>query len=280
MVPPVLLTIVTVCRNAGARIEPTVASIAGLARADIEWIVIDGASTDDTVTRAEAWRGRISGPVRILSEPDHGIYDAMNKGLDMSRGEWVLFLNAGDELEDSGGLAALLGSSKIRDVGLITGRVRQVDPEDGHESVVGECFTLEAVAAGRIPPHQACVYRRAAASDAGGYPEGFGVACDTVLTLRIAQDNGAVFVEEIVSIYPADGISSRFDWRWRVHRDKARAIRAAAPDWVWRRYRWRWPVEALRATASHLLRRCGLLGVWRRIKRALLARRGGRQGGL
>jgi glycosyltransferase involved in cell wall biosynthesis len=261
------VSIITVCLNAGARIEATAVSVAAQQGCAFEWLVVDGVSTDDTVERVKLWEGKMNGAVRLISELDNGIYDAMNKGLGMARGEWVFFLNAGDELAAAGSLAALLTGCVNPHIGLITGRVRQVDPENGYTLLVGQPFALESVALGRIPPHQACMYRRTDARDAGGYPTGFGMASDTVLTLKIAQDKGAAFVGETVSIYPADGVSSRFDWRWRVHRDKARAIRAAAPDWVWRRYRWRWPVEALRATASHLLRQCGLLGVWRRIKR-------------
>ena len=279
MIPRVLLTIVTVCRNAGARLEPTVASIAELARADIEWVVVDGASTDDTVRRAEAWRDRIAGPVRILSEADHGIYDAMNKGLGMAGGEWVLFLNAGDSLADTSALGKLL-ALEDSELALITGRVRLVDPRDGVINEAGAAFSWAGIARGVVPPHQACLYRQSAAMAAGGYPEHFGLTADTVLTLRVAHRGKIAFAPYLVANYPTDGVSSRFDWRWRVHRDKARAIRAAAPDWVWRRYRWRWPVEALRATASHLLRRCGLLGGWRRIKRAFQAHRGDQPNGL
>lgn len=61
---------------------------------ELEYIVVDGASTDGTLAQLQRFEGRI----RLLSEPDKGIYDAMNKGVEMARGEWVMFLNSGDLL--------------------------------------------------------------------------------------------------------------------------------------------------------------------------------------
>lgn len=260
------LTVVTVCRNAGARIERTAAGVAAQTLSGAEWLVIDGASTDDTVARVEAWRERLRVPLRIVSEPDSGIYDAMNKGLRLAAGERVLFLNAGDAPADADAWAALLAAATDAD-DLTTARVALLDLADGYRKTVGEPFGWPGVAAGRVPPHPGCLYRRSAALAAGGYEPGVaGIAADTLLTLRVAAGTKPVFLDRVVAEFALDGVSSRFDWRWRVHRDKARAVRAAAPEWVWRRYRRRWPVEALRATASHLLARAGLLGAWRRFK--------------
>jgi putative colanic acid biosynthesis glycosyltransferase len=85
-------SIITVTRNNLDGLKVTHASIGAQIFSDFEWIVIDGASDDGTpaylATTHATW----------VSEPDHGIYDAMNKGLDRARGDYVLFLNAGDTL--------------------------------------------------------------------------------------------------------------------------------------------------------------------------------------
>ena len=86
-----LVSIITITYNASAEIEPTMISVASQTFRDFEHIIVDGASTDDTLSKARKFPG-----VRILSEKDSGLYDAMNKGLDLARGEYVLFLNAGD----------------------------------------------------------------------------------------------------------------------------------------------------------------------------------------
>jgi glycosyltransferase involved in cell wall biosynthesis len=95
-------SIVTVCRNAERVIASTGLSLRHQTHRDYEWLVIDGASTDRTL---EVVAGIGVQSPRIISEPDLGIYDAMNKALSLARGEWIYFLNAGDALIDEAVLA-------------------------------------------------------------------------------------------------------------------------------------------------------------------------------
>ena len=94
-------TIITCTYNAADVIKPTLDSILNQTWGQIEHLIIDGASKDDTVKVAEAYRQRsleeeTEHDVRIISEPDRGLYDAMNKGIQRATGQYVLFLNAGD----------------------------------------------------------------------------------------------------------------------------------------------------------------------------------------
>ncbi|MPR35568.1 glycosyltransferase family 2 protein [Salmonirosea aquatica] len=104
------LTIITITYNAEKYLGRTLQSVATAARlvpgvADsIEYILVDGASTDATLQIAERYSLILS---RIMSEPDHGLYDAMNKGLSLATGEYVWFLNAGDEIHDGQVLSRL-----------------------------------------------------------------------------------------------------------------------------------------------------------------------------
>ncbi len=94
-----LLSIVTVCRNAADELERTALSVLALRGYNMEYIIIDGASTDHTAEVLATLQQRFSEAgqrVRIVSEPDRGIYDAMSKGIGMARGQWVNFMNAGD----------------------------------------------------------------------------------------------------------------------------------------------------------------------------------------
>lgn len=88
-----LISIITITFNAARELNPTMLSVAQQTFQDFEHIIIDGASSDNTL--AIARRYATSG-LRILSEKDHGLYDAMNKGLKMASGKYLLFLNAGD----------------------------------------------------------------------------------------------------------------------------------------------------------------------------------------
>ena len=98
------VTIVTVVRNDAKGLERTMDSVRAQDYADREYIVVDGASTDGTT---EVVRRRAAEVARWISEPDRGIYDAMNKGTRLATGEYVCFMNAGDRFESSGTLAAM-----------------------------------------------------------------------------------------------------------------------------------------------------------------------------
>jgi len=90
-----LITIVTVVYNGAACIEETILSVLSQAYDNIEYLIIDGASTDDTIKIIQKYQNAVD---YYFSEPDKGLYDAMNKGAMLSFGEWVNFMNAGDRL--------------------------------------------------------------------------------------------------------------------------------------------------------------------------------------
>lgn len=92
---PLLLSIITVVRNAEHCIANTFESIARLKAEGIEYLVIDGNSSDGTASVIAAWRDAID---VLVSEPDRGIYDAMNKAAGLARGQFILHINAGDVL--------------------------------------------------------------------------------------------------------------------------------------------------------------------------------------
>ena len=87
------LSIVTICYNAESEIEKTILSVSKQLFKDYEYIIVDGKSNDKTMDIIERYSDKID---TIISEPDNGIYDAMNKGIDCAKGKWTIFLNAGD----------------------------------------------------------------------------------------------------------------------------------------------------------------------------------------
>lgn len=120
-----VISVVTVCRNPGELLKATVRSVAEqTAREEIEFVVVDGASTDST---PDFLRGLPEGTVdRWVSEPDGGIYDAMNKGVKLSRGEWIIFMNAGDTFSSPDVCEKLIAVSD-EDAGVVYGDVRKRD---------------------------------------------------------------------------------------------------------------------------------------------------------
>lgn len=89
------VSIITVCYNSEADIENTVKSIVPFVSNTVEYVVIDGGSTDNTLSILYKYKDKIA---KLISEPDNGIYDAMNKGIKNATGKWCIFINCGDAL--------------------------------------------------------------------------------------------------------------------------------------------------------------------------------------
>jgi glycosyltransferase involved in cell wall biosynthesis len=96
-----IITVITVCYNEQEKIAETIHSVLAQMNPEVEYVIVDGASTDktlDVINRIVETVPQYQDSVRIISEPDCGIYDAMNKGIDMATGAYVIFINSGDIL--------------------------------------------------------------------------------------------------------------------------------------------------------------------------------------
>lgn len=160
-----LISIITVTYNAGDVIERTLSSIASQTFRDFEHLVIDGKSKDDT---CEIVRRNGLSQTKLISEPDRGLYDAMNKGLKMAKGKYVIFLNAGDKFHDSETLEKYAEEAK-RGVDIVYGDTIIVDADgnkisDRHLSVP-EKLTKESFSKGMLICHQAFMARKDIVSD-------------------------------------------------------------------------------------------------------------------
>jgi len=108
-----VLSVITIVYNNVRDIERTMLSVLNQSYPNIEYLLIDGASTDGTRAIIEKYKDRLAG---YISEPDKGIYDAMNKGLALARGEYVLFMNSGDEVYDINTVANVFASGSDADI--------------------------------------------------------------------------------------------------------------------------------------------------------------------
>lgn len=154
-----LFSIITVTWNAIDTIGPTVRSVGEQTFTDFEHIIIDGASTDGTIDYVGAHSD--STRTTIISEPDKGIYDAMNKGLERANGEYVIFLNAGDSFHSPTTLATIAAAAEEDRPGIIYGQTQIVDSErrriaDRHLTAPPR-LTLDSFADGMVVCHQAFV---------------------------------------------------------------------------------------------------------------------------
>ena len=122
-------SIITVTYNAGAVLEDTIQSVITQTYRNVEYIIVDGGSKDHTLDIINRYREHIH---TLVSEPDKGLYDAMNKGIRLATGDYLCFLNAGDELHEDDTLQLMVHSitgTELPDV--LYGETAIVD-EEGH----------------------------------------------------------------------------------------------------------------------------------------------------
>lgn len=134
--PPLKITVATVAYNAGQLIERTIRSVENQTYPNVEHLVVDGNSQDETLEHIHHYQERnsiakIRHEIVCISEPDEGLYDAMNKALDMATGRYIVFLNAGDTLHapDTLEQIARAADQKGKDPAVIYGDTYLVDAE-------------------------------------------------------------------------------------------------------------------------------------------------------
>lgn len=155
--PTPKFTIITVTYNAEKVLEDTIQSVIAQTYHHVEYIIIDGASKDSTLAIAKRYQDRIT---HIVSEPDKGLYDAMNKGIALATGDYLCFLNAGDSFHEDDTLQKMvhtINGNELPDV--LYGETALVDKE-GHflrmrRLSAPEVLTWKSFKAGMLVCHQA-----------------------------------------------------------------------------------------------------------------------------
>jgi len=157
------ITVITVAYNAAADIEGTIQSVLSQTFASIEYLIIDGASTDETANIVKKYDSELS----WHSEPDEGLYDAMNKGLKHATGDFVLFLNAGDRFYENDTLEKVF-AKYMPDTDILYGNVMMVGENREYLGLRSELtphklpenLTWKDMKHGMVVSHQAFIVRR------------------------------------------------------------------------------------------------------------------------
>ncbi|MEO7151988.1 MAG: glycosyltransferase family 2 protein, partial [Burkholderiaceae bacterium] len=173
-----------------ATVADTLRSVAQQGHAEIEHVVVDGGSTDATLEVVEA----LGMPgLRLLSEPDRGIYDAMNKGIALATGDVIGFLNSDDVFHDPHALARIAAAFADPEVDLVYGDIVFVAQHDTSRVVrlwTSRPHAPGLCARGWMPPHPSLYVRRAVYERFGGYDIAFPAAADFEMTLRLLDGAG------------------------------------------------------------------------------------------
>jgi glycosyltransferase involved in cell wall biosynthesis len=190
MVARMKVSIVTVARNAGATIGDTLRSVAAQTGADIEHIIIDGASTDDT--REIVMRHAAPSSI-FVSEPDKGLYDAMNKGVAAATGELIGFLNADDFLCRTDAIALIVAQAKRHTyASAICGGVAIVKAEN--TSLLTRAYSAVSfrpwmLRFGHMPPHPGFYARASAFAAVGKFDPTIRIGADFEWMVRFFVRN-------------------------------------------------------------------------------------------
>ncbi|GAB6011779.1 glycosyltransferase [Viscerimonas tarda] len=215
------LSIITVNYNNAAGLEKTIRSIVSQDYDDFEYLVIDGASTDGSVDILE--NGELSTiPFRWISEPDTGIYNAMNKGIRAAKGDYLLFINSGDTLYNEHVLSDAFKLAK-GDTNLIYGDLHRSFP-DGHTDVVEmpDTVTLFRMIYSTLT-HPTTFIKKELFDKYGLYREDLKIVSDWAFFLKLMLLGNVTqqHIPLIVATFEMDGISSQNEQAVRTERKKA-----------------------------------------------------------
>ena len=179
------VSIVTVCYNSEQTIEDSILSVINQRYDDIEYIIVDGKSNDRTLDIVNQYKSSIT---RIVSETDQGIYDAMNKGLALSTGEVVAFLNSDDIYQDDQVIASVVEAMESKKVDCLYGDIVYVD-RNQIDRVKRHWVTGEQndFGTGWHPAHPAFFLKRHNYLELGDYRIEMNIAADFELMMRMLQ---------------------------------------------------------------------------------------------
>jgi glycosyltransferase involved in cell wall biosynthesis len=178
------ISVITVALNNAGTIEDTIRSVMAQGHSNVEHVIVDGGSTDGTLEILEKYRRRLA---TIVSEPDHGIYYAMNKGLKLVSGDVVGFLNADDVYADNDALPRVAGVFADPTIYGCYADLIYVDQNDLDRVVRywKSCvYRDDLFRRGWMPPHPTFYVRRSVYEELGEYDLEFKIQADFELMLR------------------------------------------------------------------------------------------------
>ena len=200
-----MLSIITINLNNCDGLKRTIDSVICQTFTDYEWIVIDGGSTDGSRELIEQYSDHFA---YWVSEPDKGIYNAMNKGITQTKGEWILFLNSGDYLYGKNTLAEI--DLNCIDVDIAYGIMLRggTNGSINNPEMMKSNLHWSDFISGSLP-HQSTFIKKTLFDKVGYYDEDLKAVADWKFFVEaiIYNNSQTLFIPKIISIYEGDGIS-------------------------------------------------------------------------
>lgn len=219
------VSVVTINYNGAHWLDATLQSVLSQTYPDIEYIIIDGGSTDGSVNIIKGYEGRIS---YWVSEPDKGIYHAMNKGILQAKGDYLSFMNSGDVFHSTTAIEELVNNLDGND--FIFGNIILKEKDRNrllqYPAVLDFRFFLE-----RAIPHQSSLIRRGLFDTFGLYNENWKISSDwEFFLLCICKHNCSYkYIDFTVCVYDHYGVSSRPEGRILMQAEKDQIVATHFP---------------------------------------------------
>lgn len=249
-VPSVKITVVTVCYNAAGTIADTLRSVAAQKDVEVEHVVIDGGSSDDTLNIVAQFP-HVS---IVISEPDKGIYDAMNKGISQATGDAIGFLNADDYFYSDGSLRYI--TEYLTDAEAVVGDLMIVDARDKtriRRFYSSRGFRPWMLRMGHMPPHPTMYVRREVFAEIGNFDDTYRIAGDFDFTVRLFLQRRQTRwrrVPHTLVAFRNGGASTRdFSAKVRMNREILRSLRSKGLSLTSLALYARYPFKALQMIA-------------------------------
>jgi glycosyltransferase involved in cell wall biosynthesis len=208
---PPTISLITATWNCKATVADCLASVAGQTWPHRQHVVVDGASTDGTLGVLQAHRQQLA---VLQSEPDRGIYDALNKGLALATGDVVGFMHADDLFASPQALERVAAAFEDPAVSAVYGDLNYVRQHDTARVVrrwQSQPFAPRRLAWGWMPPHPTLYVRRSWYERIGGFDTRYRIAADYLSILRLFSQPGfkAVYLPEVLVTMRMGGVSNR-----------------------------------------------------------------------
>jgi glycosyltransferase involved in cell wall biosynthesis len=204
------VSLITVVYNGEKYLADCIESVIGQTYQDLEYIVIDGASTDSTLSIIEKYKADIT---QFVSEKDKGMYDALNKGIDMATGEIIGILNADDMLASVDVIGNIVAQFEKYGADGVYGNLNYINPHRANAIVrkwVSKPFTSGDIKLGWMPAHPTLYLKKKLFKKFGYYSLDFGTAADYELMLRFLYQCQvkAVFLDQLIVDMRIGGMSN------------------------------------------------------------------------
>lgn len=224
------ISIITVTYNRARLIQDCIEGVLKQEFKDYEYIIVDGASKDNTVEILKAYESKFEGRMRWISEPDKGLYDAINKGIKMSKGEVVGIINSDDffHRKDTFNIIAKAFDDKNTEAIYADDRVVSEDNINKELRVTrADYFKTWMYRIGLMPGHQTFYARRDLFEKYGYYKTSYKIAADFELMLRFMYVNRvrAKYVPETLMTFRIGGVSTQLSNKLLVNKETIRACR-------------------------------------------------------